>query len=283
MRVVRANQTAAVGNRWWKMTEGEILEALGIDRPELRYRARVAGWTGSTFRREMVTEGWQQRFATAFESGLAAQERARDLEQIGAMCRRALAGGLAALGGFDVEQMVAWIKPPALKSLAVRYDIARDGGRLVLGPTGVGKSVAGACVTRRRIETEYMASKAAAGFSRHRGDSIVWVRALDLPNARLQLALGKGEAELVVRATQTPYLVLDDIGWESHRAGADDVLAEVIARRYDQGLTTFATSGLTLEQFRERYSDAIVRRIIEAGGKPGKVVDLWQRAALKAV
>ena len=82
---------------------------------------------------------------------------------------------------------------------------------------------------------------------------------------------------MVAEAKRTHVLFLDDVGWESRRAGADDVISEVIASRYDSGYPTYVTSGLTLAGFTERYGDAIVRRIVECGGMSGKVVDLWPR------
>ncbi|HEX3851933.1 MAG TPA: hypothetical protein VHW01_13265 [Polyangiaceae bacterium] len=269
------------------ITEKEILEALQIDAPELRYRASFAKWKLSRFQQEALTEGWQERFAAAVAEGQARENEERDRAQVASLYRHALAGGLSALSKFTVAEMAEWIKTPRLSALATGYDPARDGGRLVLGPTGIGKSVTGASTIQNHIKARHIAAKAKApedntyGWGRH--TSALWVRALDLPNARLQQALGKGEVELVTAAATADYVVLDDLGWESRRAGADDVVAEVLARRYDAGLVTFVTSGMTLEQLRERYSDAIVRRITEAGGLPGKVVDLWKQAALKAV
>jgi hypothetical protein len=56
------------------------------------------------------------------------------------------------------------------------------------------------------------------------------------------------------------------------------VIAEIIAERYNEGLPSYVTSGLTLEGFTERYGDAVVRRITEVGGLPGAVLDTWPKA-----
>jgi hypothetical protein len=104
-----------------------------------------------------------------------------------------------------------------------------------------------------------------------------WVRAYDLPNARLEHSFGEGEADLVRAASTAELLFLDDLGWESRRAGADDVVMEVLGARYDAGRITVATTGMPTKQLVDRYGEAVVRRIVESGGMPGKVLDLWPK------
>jgi len=197
---------------------------------------------------------------------------------------RTLESGPVALAEFDLPELARLAKHPTLRALA---DDSQPGehGRLVLGPTGIGKTVAGIALMRRSMALD-LVPKAPRPDSSDDGNwdlisnapvNYAWVRALDLPNARLQQSFGKGEADLVDRAAKARFLVLDDMGWESKRAQADDVVLEVIARRYDSGLTTYITSGLSRAAFTERYGDAVERRITEAGGKPGKTMDLWAR------
>jgi DNA replication protein DnaC len=81
----------------------------------------------------------------------------------------------------------------------------------------------------------------------------------------------------VSRAVTARFLVLDDLGWESRRSNADDVVCEVIAARYDAGRITYATTGLRIGQLEERYSSAVVRRLLESGGLKGKVIDCWPK------
>lgn len=194
--------------------------------------------------------------------------------------RTALNHGFSALGKLESEALLECVKAPVLRRFALEHD--PEAGALLLGATGIGKSSAAVCVLRRFA---LVVSRQAAAGREHifKGESLVsanvcaMVRALDLPLARLQQSLGDGEAELVELAKSARLLVLDDLGWESQRAGAADVVVEVIARRYDQGAVTICTSGLTLPCFVDRYGEAVVRRICEAGGASGKVLDLWPR------
>jgi DNA replication protein DnaC len=170
---------------------------------------------------------------------------------------------------------LAKLVTPELKAEALLYDPFKNGGRLVCGPTGVGKSVAGVAALRRAHGLR-PANMNELWDKDNLGRSLLWVRAFDLPNARLLLkGLGEGEAPLVAAAITADFLVLDDLGWESRRAGADDVVTEVIAARYDAGRITYATTGLTLAKFTERYGSAIARRLTETAGIRGEVVDLW--------
>lgn len=205
--------------------------------------------------------------------------RERKLRQI---MSQALHSGPMALWAKPASELAALIRSTKLRTLAEGYDPTRDGGRLVAGPTGTGKSVAGVAIIRRLAELE--ASKTEEPF----GGAFEWdpeapdpappllfVRALDLPRALLESGLGKGEPELVRFAAETRFLVLDDVGWESKRASAGDVVVEVVARRYDAGLPTYVTTGKRLDEFVEAYGDAVARRICETGGRPGKTMDLW--------
>lgn len=244
-----------------------LVSELGIDADQLRIQARIAHWTPDRFRSELAEPGWQSRFRSAVD--------AAEAEQVASLTARVLATGPVALAAMSHAELVALARDPRLAALAAGYDAATHGGRLVLGPTGVGKTVT--CVAALRVEAGRALRRRAAG--QEEFSKLAWARALELPAARLGHSLGAGEARLVEQASTAHWLVLDDLGWESRRAGADDVVAEVVARRYDAGLPTLATSGLTLEQLTDRYSDAFVRRLVESGGKPGKVLSLWPREA----
>jgi DNA replication protein DnaC len=177
------------------------------------------------------------------------------------------------MGVEELGKLVA----PNLRPEALEYDPFKAGGRLVCGPTGVGKSVAGIAALRRMNGLK-PANMNDLWEKDEAGRRCVWVRAFSLPNARLEVGLGEGEAPLVASAVAADFLVLDDLGWESKRAGADDVVTEVIAARYDTGRITYATTGLTLAKFIDRYGSAVARRLVESGGIKGKVVDLWTEA-----
>lgn len=233
-------------------------------------RARFAGWHPARFDEELkVPEGLPARFAADVRAGVAV-----DLDRrIDRYMRDLLIDGPIALAKYSVEQLATFVNPK-LQAEALTYDPFTAGGRLIAGPTGVGKSVAGIAVLRRMHGLQ-PANMNKLYDEANDGNGCAWVRAFELPNARLENRLGDGEAELVTEAIKARFLVLDDLGWESKRAGADDVVVEVIAARYDAGRPTYATTGLTLPKFTDRYGTAIGRRLTDAGGLKGTVVNLW--------
>ncbi|MBK8994636.1 MAG: ATP-binding protein [Myxococcales bacterium] len=211
-----------------------------------------------------------------------AEERRRQTAVEGSVSRSlkaTLSTGLRSVVELADDQILAKLDA-RLRRPALELDPALDGGRLICGPTGVGKSLALALVLRRVMRVEAAQRyDAADDYGRDAlalvVSDYVWARAQDLPVARLQTRLGDGEAELIANAKRADVLVLDDLGWESQRANAADVVLEVIATRYDAGKPTLVTSGLTLADLTERYGAAVVRRICETGGLPGRVLDLW--------
>lgn len=240
------------------------------DRREMSRRASFAKWDIDRLRLEAYQDGGRERFAAAVETGIDLDLDRRVLRQM----RIWLTAGPQGLAAMPVAQLAKLTSDDRLAAIATDYDPFKTGGRLVCGPTGTGKSVAGVA-TLRRVHGFRRADMTQLGGSNDRGGSRGWVRAFDLPNARLAHGLGDGEAPAVSEAIAAQFLVLDDLGWESKRAGADDVVAEVIAARYDAGRITYATTGLKFEQFEERYGSAVVRRITDVGGLKGSVVNLW--------
>jgi DNA replication protein DnaC len=231
------------------------------DSRELEHQMRAAGWDWDRLCAESKAPDLHVRFAAAVRLGSVAEQERRIERQMKAI----LGSGPAALAGLSVEALAKLSKDQRLARLAREYEPQRDGGRVVCGPTSIGKSTTAAAIVRRRLQPK------APAAAQH------WARAFDLPNARLGHGLGDGEAPAVERAIAADFLVLDDLGWESKRAGADDVVTEVIAARYDAGRITFATTGLHLDQLEARYSSAVVRRLLEAGGLKGKVIDCWPK------
>lgn len=260
-----------------------LAERLGYSSTdEFLWQAHIAGWTAKTFREAESAGDMPAKFARALDAGMAADLEKRLTERM----RARLGTGPAALAGISVVELAAFISEPRLRSLALEYEPGKHGGRLVCGPTGIGKSVAGVAALRRAQGlSERRARPAPESFyvdeRQARERSTAWVRAFDLPNARLSNSFGNGEASLVTVAIEADFLVLDDLGWESKRAGADDVVAEIIAARYDAGRITYATTGLSLDQFGERYGSAVTRRLVESGGVTGKVVNVWPKATMQ--
>jgi DNA replication protein DnaC len=87
--------------------------------------------------------------------------------------------------------------------------------------------------------------------------------------------LGKGECPTLEKAREARILVIDDLGLERDHGPILDVLHE----RNQQNRVTWVTSGLTIEQIRERYGEAVYRRLVEMNGTAGRVVSCFGKAA----
>jgi DNA replication protein DnaC len=256
------------------------LRSAGLDDVQLDRVIRNWPWTKDEFTEQRSRPEWEKRLhdaAVVLEKQHAAQS------SVAYLGRLLVSAGPVALAERTTRQLVE-LCAKELRSEALTYDPFSNGGRLVCGPTGSGKTVAAVAVIRRLFAEPYGEwSARTRGWNTIRSErpacevkSCIWARAFDLPNARLQCGLGQGEAEIVHSAKTSDFVVLDDLGWESKRANAEDVVIEVIAARYDSGKPTYVTSGLTVEGLISRYGDSVVRRIIDAGGKPGKVISLWR-------
>jgi len=252
----------------------ELVRELGLSGlSDFQHYAAVARWGRQRFLKEREVMGMPIRFAEAVNQGFI--ERAwRD--ETGCMAGL-LKDGLLALAGLATPDLIRMLKHPRLEGVAKSYTPKAHGGMLVLGPTGIGKSVAGVAVLRRLLAIVPSRYNEMDDYEARLKPkpSLAYCRALDLPNARLQQSLGHGEAVLVDRAKDVDFLVLDDVGWESPRAGADDVVVEVISTRYDLGKPTYVTSGQRRQPFIDRYGEVVMRKITDAGGLPGRVVDCW--------
>jgi len=117
-------------------------------------------------------------------------------------------------------------------------------GLLLLGPSGCGKTLS--------------AARAGAKVARERTDTWVqWVR---------------GAAEEIETLKSARALIIDELGYERF----PELCLEVIGSRHDWERPTIVTSGLKIEQFIERYSEATARRISETG--KGAVINCWKAA-----
>lgn len=124
---------------------------------------------------------------------------------------------------------------------------AERGSLILAAPTGRGKTAA-------------LVAWAARVHGSGQPAGVDFVSALELAGARRRVRLG-GEAELVERANRARVLLLDEMGFEP--------LAEepflVIDARYRAKRPTVCTTGLRPAAFRERYGDALWRRLAEGG------------------
>jgi DNA replication protein DnaC len=142
------------------------------------------------------------------------------------------------------------------------------GNLILLGPTRIGKSTAAAAILTRVVT----ASAAAGGEPWYATATVHWFGAGTLELARKQHPIGRGEAPEVALACIASLLVLDDVGWDRDPAAVSYVLDQ----RMQRGLTTIITSGKTRDELSAQYGAAVVRRMLESGGRAARVVDCFQ-------
>ena len=141
-------------------------------------------------------------------------------------------------------------------------------GFLVLsGKTGCGKSFGAAWFVNRHLrmrignpfksetwEWHARAESAASG--------VLWSGAQNLVE-------DKG---IAMQAKSCPLLVLDDLGKECELPSALAVVRDVIAKRYDNELSTIITTELTVPDIDARYGRAIAERIVGEAGDGGRFI-----------
>ena len=130
---------------------------------------------------------------------------------------------------------------------------------LFCGPSGCGKTSL-ACALLRKWE------------ALNPGRQGVFMSARRLGVARMQHGYFRGEAPEIARATSADLLLLDDLGTECNTS--DNAVPHVIYARYNAGLPTWVTTGITASAVTQRYGEGITRRISEAGRV---VVFQWRR------
>ncbi|MBE7480815.1 MAG: hypothetical protein HS104_12645 [Polyangiaceae bacterium] len=162
------------------------------------------------------------------------------------------------------------MRHPLLLAFVARWS---EGGAVLTGPTGIGKSTALVALANR------LAADAAA-----LADSPAWKqlrawrmlrRARYLTAAELVRAvkghrLGAGTADALEHAFGASWLVIDDLGHEA--GGSEPLITEIVDRRYRDRRPTHAATGLTLAELAARYGTGTTRKFWEPRGM---VVEAW--------
>jgi hypothetical protein len=156
---------------------------------------------------------------------------------------------------------------PRLSAALSRVKAEQCCGALFLGPSGCGKSSAAAFAVLRWLDKH----RPSAQWRKR----IVWLDAIEATDAERRYKLGSGDPPALVDAYRAEWLVIDDIGMSTSPA----LVQLVMSRRYQDGLATIATSGLTREQLSEHIGAATVRRIVEFQGTKGLLVDCHRRGS----
>lgn len=149
----------------------------------------------------------------------------------------------------------ARINDPVIRAWAKRWKWG-DGGALLLGPSGVGKTTGALAIAHRMIQ----AARGGEREDRHRVESVQFISAYDAAAA---------PPDDLQRLKLARLVLLDDLGWED---GYRSKIPELIHARAANRFPTVATSGMTAEELAERYGAALVRRIVSVPVQ-GDVID----------
>lgn len=179
----------------------------------------------------------------------------------------------------SVETALSWIKGANLIRFAETFDPSKSGGAVIIGPTGIGKSVACFCVARRMLREKFLAEleeriNGKGPDVQYRAD---WASfdALDLGLEQQRTGLGQSEPHMITTAKKTFRVIIDDLGWE--RSFHVETMLDVAAYRYKFGLASLVTSGKRRNELRDTYGDALIRRFTDVNGLSGVVVDCWEK------
>ena len=241
----------------------------GLGLEEFCLLSKLAGWHVAIVEHELQNPEWLERLRVAAAEGKKQRAEAR-ARRLSSAIYAALKGGPVAMANTSEAEVLTGL-PPKLREFAETFDHeGGSGGCLITGPTGSQKSRGCVATTMRLVRVAFEQHEA-----KHYGSNFVtdiaWARAIDLANARRQHPLGS-EPDTLEKAKDVRLLFLDDLGWEPV---TDGTIAEVLAHRYDQGLVTVVTSGTPYPDLAKRYTEAPLRRILEAGGRKGQMISLF--------
>jgi DNA replication protein DnaC len=170
----------------------------------------------------------------------------------------------------SAKELLGCVKAQSLARVAKTWKPS-EGGLLLLGMTGVGKTSAAAWLFRRLVHEGVKSGGEAWSFA----TSMHWYSAVELEEAHREHPLGKGTAPEIVTASHASLLFIDDAGRERDPR----VVSSVLNERYELCRPTVITSGKTREEFDEKYDGAVTRRFNQAGGRRATVVNLHGRTA----
>jgi hypothetical protein len=268
-------------------TIARAVETSGLSVDQLDRKLWRAAWPVYRLQRELNAEGWLDRLEAAGDAADEERRRLDDAAVDGAVAA-IFQTGPSAMVALDPAKRLERLSPKPLRWVAEKYSPSEHGGLLIVGPTGVGKTLSVVhAVDRlarpafradlREVQHDVRRDRREIAVRTHAAPPVVWFRSFELGKARRQAPLGEGEAPLVLEAIKAPIAVLDDLGWEDPR---DTAIAEIIAERYDAKRPTIVTSGLRPEELEQRYGSALLRRIID-GEPKGRIVNAFPREAMQ--
>lgn len=181
----------------------------------------------------------------------------------------------------QLSELLGLIKEPKLRAFAERFNPEKHGGALVLGPSGIGKTIASLClmigcmITEAKERFEYEKKIPFTDTTLPVKKPKLWASfdARDIGSAVQHTGLNGPDPAVLVKARSVDCLILEDLGWE--RSFHVEALIDVAAPRYRRGLPTIVTSGEKHEALRERYTDAVLRRFWNVDGKDGAIINCW--------
>ncbi|UOF77295.1 replicative helicase [Caudoviricetes sp.] len=102
-----------------------------------------------------------------------------------------------------------------------------------------------------------------------------WFGAEELLAASRAHPLGRGDAPEIVEASRATLLFLDDAGWDRDPS----VVSSLLNERYERQTPTVITTGKTAEELTAHYGAAVVRRMVETGGRAAALVNCFPKVA----